>query len=135
MFGLCKRKPKQPRAVRKIFQDLEKIEKQTDKIMAERNHSVKLFHEAHKLEKEGKVDKALSIYMKNLKLYGAKFHNSNHYKRPAIVLEKLGRYDEALNLCTEALELSGQSTKTKADFSKEFIPRRNRLMKKIDKAK
>ena len=72
--------------------------------------------------------------MKNLKLYGSQFHNPNHYKRPAIVLEKLGRYDEALNLCSEALELSGQSTKTKANFDKEFKPRRNRLMKKIRKA-
>lgn len=135
MFGLLKRKPKQPRAVRKIFKDLEKSEKQTSKMMAERNDSVKLFHKAHKLEKEGKLDRALSIYMKNLKLYGPKFHNSNHYKRPAIVLEKLGRYDEALNLCSEALGLSIEHSKTKADFDKEFKPRRNRLMKKIDKTK
>lgn len=66
-----------------------KREKQTDKVMAERNDSVKLFHKENKME----------------------------------------------SLCSEALELPLQHSKTKANFAKEFIPRFNRLMKKIDKAK
>ncbi|MDI9413381.1 MAG: hypothetical protein QM401_07385 [Bacillota bacterium] len=125
-----RKKRKNKKILKKIFKEQDKQLSKSNKILDKRNKSVQLFNEAHKIEKLGNLDKALSMYRKNIRLYGDLHFNTDHYKRPAIILEKMGRFQEALDICEEALSLPIEHRKTRSNFDREFKPRRNRLIKK-----
>ena len=52
------------------------------------------FKRARLLEKEGKADEALEIYMRILRNYTPR--GILYYERPAIILERAGEYDDAI---------------------------------------
>ena len=62
------RERKDRKMIKKSFKDLKKREKETSRRMAQLDTSLKLFRKAHKLEKQGKLDKAIALYKKNLQL-------------------------------------------------------------------
>lgn len=88
----------------------------------------KLHEKAHSMEREGDLEGALEIYLKNLKNHP---DGTVYFDRPCIVLEKLGRYEEAIELCNQALERIDKK-KMNCD-SDSYYKRRDRLRKKIEK--
>ena len=87
-----------------------------------------LHKEAYDLEKQGKLEEAITLYLKNLKEHP---DGTVYYERPCIALEKLGRYDEAINICNMALQRI-RSGKMHAN-SDSFFKRIERLEKKRSK--
>ncbi len=88
----------------------------------------KKYDTAHGLEKEGKFEEALSLYLEIVKKNP---DGTAYFDRPCIVLEKLGRYDEAIALCNQALERIS-SGKMSAD-PESYHKRISRLEKKKSK--
>lgn len=88
------------------------------------------FMNAKSLEKDGKIDEALSIYMDIINNYNPE--GTSYYERPAIMLEKIGDYKRALSIAMLGKQnLINQSlTTTKVDIS-YFDKRIFRLEDKI----
>lgn len=104
-----------------------KKEKQ-EKEQAKFDRVLALHKEAYDLEKQGKLEEAITLYLKNLKEHP---DGTVYYERPCIALEKLGRYDEAINICNMALQRI-RSGKMHAN-SDSFFKRIERLEKKRSK--
>ena len=86
------------------------------------------YETAHDLEKRGKFEEALSLYLEIVKKNP---DGTAYFDRPCIVLEKVGRYDEAIALCNQALERIS-SGKMSAD-PESYRKRISRLEKKKSK--
>jgi tetratricopeptide (TPR) repeat protein len=85
-----------------------------------------MFKRARLLEKEGKADEALEIYMRVLRNYTPR--GTLYYERPAIILERAGEYDDAILICDRAIMAISEGV-----FSGDTEPferRRARLAKK-----
>lgn len=103
----------------------EKKEKRTDK------NFYRIFNpyqKARELERKGKIDDALKIY---LKLLIECPPGTEYYTRPCIILEKKHEYLQAIEICDLAIK-SIREGRFQADEN-EFIKRKNRLTKKADK--
>ncbi len=87
--------------------------------------SIKLYNQAVRLEKEGKIDEAIEIYLENVKRY--KTPGIAHFERPAILLEKQGRYKEAIKVCDMALKLKAVHKPTAEQFQRNFSAGKRRL--------
>ena len=99
-----------------------------EKELAKFDRVLALHKEAHDLEKQGKLEEAITLYLENLKEHP---DGTVYYERPCIVLEKLGRYDEAINICNMALQRI-RSGKMHAN-SDSFFKRIERVEKKRSK--
>ena len=86
------------------------------------------YQKARELEKSGKIDEALEIYLKILKHCPP---GTDYYIRPCIILERKHQYTQAIELCDLAIK-NIQIGRFHADEN-EFLHRRNRLLKKIEK--
>lgn len=95
--------------------------------------SIKLYNKALRLEKAGKIDKAIKIYLKNIRKY--RTPGIAHFERPAILLEKEGRYKEAIKVCNMALKLKIVPESTAEGFQRNFSARKRRLKELIAKQK
>lgn len=95
----------------------------------EKHEKIIMLHEkAHDLERDGDLEGALELYIKNLESHP---DGTVYFDRPCIVLEKLGRYEEAIELCNQALE---RIDKKKMNCNPgSYYKRRDRLWKKIEK--
>lgn len=85
-----------------------------------------MFKRARLLEKEGKADEALEIYMRILRNYTPR--GTLYYERPAIILERAGEYDDAILICDRAIMAISEGLFS-AD-TEPFERRRARLAKK-----
>lgn len=111
-------------AAMKAYDDKEKrANRNFDKIYGK-------YQEARELEKYGNTDDALKIYLKNLENCPP---GTNYYSRPAIILEKQHQYAQAVELCDLAIK-NIRIGRFKAN-EEEFLHRKNRLLKKIEKEK
>ncbi len=81
------------------------------------------------LEKQGKTDEALALYLKNLKRLP---QGTDYYTRPCIILEKQKKYDKAIEICDLAIKCIKEK-RFNADIE-DFIHRRERLISKKEKA-
>jgi len=81
---------------------------------------------ARLLEKEGKADEALEIYMRILRNYTPR--GTLYYERPAIILERAGKHDDAILICDRAIAAISEGL-FNAD-TEPFERRRARLAKK-----
>ena len=88
------------------------------------------YNKARELERNGRLDKALSIYLSILPLQPG---GTLYYERPCILLEKMHRYEDALYVCELAIERI-QKKAFNADLE-PFEKRKARLEKKIIKEK
>ena len=105
----------------------EKKEKRTDK------NFYRIFNpyqKARELERKGKIDDALKIY---LKLLIECPPGTEYYTRPCIILEKKHEYLQAIEICDLAIK-SIREERYQADES-EFTHRKNRLLSKLEKQK
>lgn len=116
--------PKKYNKVMKSYNDKEKrANRNFDKIYSK-------YQEARELEKSGNTDDALKIYLKNLENCPP---GTNYYSRPVIILEKQHQYAQAVELCDLAIK-NIRIGRFKAN-EEEFLHRKNRLLKKIEKEK
>ncbi|MBC5745620.1 hypothetical protein FMM74_019135 [Lachnospiraceae bacterium MD308] len=88
------------------------------------------YQKARELEKSGKLDNALEIYLKILKNCPP---GTDYYVRPCIILEKKHQYTQAVELCDLAIK-NIRIGRFNADEN-EFLHRKNRLLRKIEKEK
>ena len=88
------------------------------------------YQKARELEKSGKVDDALEIYLKILENCPP---GTDYYIRPCIILEKKHQYAQAIEICDLAIK-NIRIERFSADEN-EFLHRKNRLLKKIEKEK
>ena len=86
------------------------------------------YTEARNIEKQGKEEEALSIYLDLLESYPP---GTDYYVRPCIILEKKREFTKAIEICDFAIENIRQG-RFNADES-EFEKRRERLVKKCNK--
>lgn len=106
---------------------------QDAKSQREEKNFNKVFHKyqkARELEKSGKVDNALEIYIKILENCPP---GTDYYIRPCIILEKKHLYAQAIQICDLAIK-NIRIGRFNADEN-EFLHRKDRLLKKIEKAK
>jgi tetratricopeptide (TPR) repeat protein len=87
--------------------------------------SIKLYNKALRLEKAGKTDRAIKLYLKNIRKY--KPPGLAHFERPAILLERQGHYKEAIKVCDMALRVKVVPEATAEAFQREFSARKRRL--------
>lgn len=88
------------------------------------------YQKARELEKLGKVDNALEIYLKILENCPP---GTDYYIRPCIILEKRHQYTQAVEICDLAIK-NIRIGRFNADEN-EFLHRKSRLLKKIEKNK
>lgn len=93
------------------------------------------YQKARELEKKGKIDEALKIYLKNLKECPP---GTDYYVRPCIILEKKHEYARAIEICDIAIKLCREGRfdlKKEGHFKSEdeFAYRKERLIKKLEK--
>ncbi len=88
------------------------------------------YQKARELERQGKPDDALKIY---LKLLVECPPGTEYYARPCIILEKKHEYLQAIEICDLAIK-SIREERYQADES-EFTHRKNRLLSKLEKQK
>lgn len=86
------------------------------------------YQKARELEKSGKTDDALEIYLKILENCPS---GTDYYIRPCIILEKKQQYAQAVELCDLAIK-NIRIGRFNADEN-EFLHRKNRLLKKMQK--
>jgi len=87
---------------------------------------IPLIQEALALEKQGKKEQALAIYLRILAVFEPR--GTAYYERPAIILEKAGLIDEAIEICRKALN-NPYLHRSRSDFEKRL----QRLEKKLAK--
>ena len=86
------------------------------------------YKQARNIEKEGKLDGALSIYLQLLENCPP---GTDYYIRPCIILEKKKEFTKAIEICDFAIENIRQG-RFNADEN-EFLKRKERLVKKRNK--
>ena len=86
------------------------------------------YKQARNIEKEGKLDEALSIYLQLLENCPP---GTDYYIRPCIILEKKKEFTKAIEICDFAIENIRQG-RFNADEN-EFLKRKERLVKKRNK--
>lgn len=87
--------------------------------------------EGIKLEKEGKTDKAISLYEKNLK---EDFEGSHPYNRLAIIYRKRGQIDEEIRVLKKAIYLYENVVyKARVDRLVKLEKFKERLSKALEK--
>lgn len=86
------------------------------------------YQKARELEKSGKLDNALEIYLKILENCPP---GTDYYIRPCIILERKHQYTQAIEICDLAIK-NIRIGRFNADEN-EFLHRKNRLLKKIEK--
>ncbi|MGE5571658.1 MAG: hypothetical protein ACM3ZU_01375 [Bacteroidota bacterium] len=62
-----------------------------------------MYEQAQDLERQGRLEEALSIYMRILSDYTPR--GTVYYERPAIILERLGQFDRAIAICKRAIKV------------------------------
>ncbi len=92
------------------------------------NFIFKKYQKARDLEKKGEIDKALTIYLKLLENIPP---GTDYYTRPCIILEKKHEYAQAIEICDMAIK-GIREDRFNAD-EEEFLHRKNRLLKKLEK--
>jgi tetratricopeptide (TPR) repeat protein len=86
--------------------------------------------EGIKLEKEGKTDKAISLYEKNLE---ENFEGSHPYNRLAIIYRKRGQIDEEIRVLEKAVYLYENVVyKDRVDRLVKLDKFKDRLIKALD---
>lgn len=88
------------------------------------------YQKARELEKSGKEDNALEIYLKILENCPP---GTDYYIRPCIILEKRHQYSQAVEICDLAIK-NIRIGRFNADEN-EFLYRKNRLLKKLEKSR
>jgi len=88
-----------------------------------------IYEKAQTLEKQGKPEEALFLYLKILKEYIP--YGTAYYERPAIILERIGQFKEAIAICDRAIKI--MNTILFRGDPESFKKRKIRLEKKISK--
>lgn len=88
------------------------------------------YKKARNLEKQGKTDKALELYLKLLDNCPG---GTDYYVRPCIILEKKHEYVHAIQICDLAIR-NIQQGRFNANVE-EFQHRKNRLLRKLENNK
>ena len=92
-----------------------------------------MYERARDLERRKKVAEALDVYSDILRRFRPT--GLSYYERPAILLEKQGRLEDALRVCDAALSNDRFYEPTLHAAQREFGHRRERLLRKLARAK
>jgi len=98
------------------FNLIEKYRKELSKI---ENNWVNRNLKGIKLEKEGKIDKAIKLYEKNIE---EEFDGSHPYERLAIIYKKKGLFDDEIRILRKAKgRMNEEKLKRRLEKAKEII--------------